>query len=223
MGHALRAPRLVALRTTPPENPHIWDEPRFQGQETRPVTHWGLAQAQVGPLAAPGKYTLKVTADGQTLTQPFEILKDPQIVSSDADLVASTEMQKRIIKDLNETSDMVNHLETVRRQIEDKLKAAQAGAASLRETDAQLASTEFKLIEKSSTLSDDKYFVQAYKVYSNLIWLNGAVGTGAGDEAGGADYRPTDAQVAVLRDDREGSGRRPRRVSGDAQVRIART
>jgi hypothetical protein len=57
---------------------------------------------------------------------------------------------------------------------------------------------EFKLLEKSSTLSDDKYFVQAYKVYSNLIWLNGAVGTVAGDEAGGADYRPTDTQVAVL-------------------------
>ncbi|MEO7271003.1 MAG: sialidase [Vicinamibacterales bacterium] len=192
------APRLVALRTTPPENPNIWSEPRFAGQDTRPITHWGLSQAQVGPLAAPGKYTLKVTTGGQTLSQPFEVLKDPQIVSSDADLVASTEMQKRIVKDLNETSDMVNHLETVRRQIEDKLKASQAGAASLRETDAQLASTEYKLIEKASTLSDDKYFVQAYKVYSNLIWLNGAVGTGAGDEAGGADYRPTDTQVAVL-------------------------
>ncbi len=191
-------PRLVALRTTPAENPNIWSEPRFNGQDTRPVTHWGLAQAQVGALAAPGKYTVKVTTGGQTLTQPFEILKDPQIVSSDADLVASTEMQKRIIKDLNETSDMINHLETVRRQIEDKLKTTQVGAASLRETDAQLASTEYKLIEKSATLSDDKYFVQAYKVYSNLIWLNGAVGTGAGDEAGGADYRPTDAQVAVL-------------------------
>jgi len=192
------APRLVALRTTPSENPHIWDEPRFRGQETRPVTHWGLAQAQVGALAAPGKYTIKMTADGQTLTQPFEILKDPQIVSSDADLLASTEMQKRIIRDLNETSDMVNHLETVRREIQDKLKAAQGVTASLRETDAQLANTEFKLLERSSALSDDKYFVQAYKVYSNLIWLNGAVGTGAGDEAGGADYRPTDAQVAVL-------------------------
>ena len=192
------APRLVALRTTPSENPHIWDEPRFRGQETRPVTHWGLAQAQVGALAAPGKYTIKVTAGGQMLTQPFEILKDPQIVSSEADLVASTEMQKRIIRDLNETSDMVNHLETVRREIQDKLKAAQGVTASLRETDAQLANTEFKLLERSSALSDDKYFVQAYKVYSNLIWLNGAVGTGAGDEAGGADYRPTDAQVAVL-------------------------
>ena len=63
---------------------------------------------------------------------------------------------------------------------------------------AKLAAVEFKLLEKSSTLSDDKYFVQAYKVYSNLIWLNGAVGTGAGDEAGGADYRPTDTQVTVL-------------------------
>src|SRR5205823_4820085 len=24
-------PTLVALKTTPPENPHIWEEPRFQG------------------------------------------------------------------------------------------------------------------------------------------------------------------------------------------------
>ena len=91
-------PRLVALRTTPAENPNIWSEPRFNGQDTRPVTHWGLAQAQVGALAAPGKYTVKVTTGGQTLTQPFEILKDPQIVASDADLVASTEMQKRIVE-----------------------------------------------------------------------------------------------------------------------------
>ncbi len=38
----------------------------------------------------------------------------------------------------------------------------------------------------------------AYKVYMNLIWLNGVVNSGAGDVAGGADYRPTDASVAVL-------------------------
>jgi hypothetical protein len=194
------APRVVALKTTPPENPYIWNEPRFRGQETRPVTHWGLAQAQVGALAAPGRYSLRLTAGGQTLTQPVDVMKDPQIAASDDDLVASTEMQKRIINDLNETSDMVNHLETMRRQIEDKLKADTRAdqQKSLREMDAKLAAVEFKLLEKSSTLSDDKYFIQAYKVYSNLIWLNGAVGTGAGDEAGGADYRPTDTQVAVL-------------------------
>ena len=62
----------------------------------------------------------------------------------------------------------------------------------------KLQGVEDKLIERSALLSDDKYFQQAYKVYSNLIWLNGAVGTGAGDEAGGADYRPTDTQRVVL-------------------------
>ena len=46
--------------------------------------------------------------------------------------------------------------------------------------------------------SDDKWYVEKYKVYMNLVWLSGEVGTGAGDVAGGADYRPTDAQVAVL-------------------------
>ena len=67
----------------------------------------------------------------------------------------------------------------------------------LREMDQKLGDVEYKFIERSAVLSDDKYFQQAYKVYSNLIWLNGAVGTGAGDEAGGADFRPTDTQVAV--------------------------
>ena len=79
-------PRLIAMRTTPPENPHIWEEPRFRGQDTRPVTHWGLDQAQVGPLVVPGKYTVKLTVDGQSSTQPIEILKDPKIATSVADL-----------------------------------------------------------------------------------------------------------------------------------------
>src|SRR5439155_8813317 len=59
-------PRLIAMRTTPAENPHIWEEPRFRGQDTRPVTHWGLDPAQVGPIVVPGKYTVKLTAAGQS-------------------------------------------------------------------------------------------------------------------------------------------------------------
>jgi hypothetical protein len=46
--------------------------------------------------------------------------------------------------------------------------------------------------------SDDKWYVESYKVYQNLIWLNGVVNSGAGDVAGGADERPTDASVGVL-------------------------
>ena len=62
--------------------------------------------------------------------------------------------------------------------------------------------------------------MQAYKVYSNLIWLNGAVGTGAGDEAGGADYRPTDTQVAVLETIEKDLAVGARGVPGDDQGRV---
>jgi hypothetical protein len=32
----------------------------------------------------------------------------------------------------------------------------------------------------------------------NLIWLNGEVGPGAGDVAGGADFAPTDTSISLL-------------------------
>jgi len=56
---------------------------------------------------------------------------------------------------------------------------------------------EYKLVSKALTTSDDKYFIAAYKIYFNLIWLNGEVGTGAGDVAGGADYKPTDTAFSL--------------------------
>ena len=56
-------PLQVALRTTPPEDPHIWEEPRFQGADTRPVAHKGIEQAQFGPIAAPGHYTVNLRDD----------------------------------------------------------------------------------------------------------------------------------------------------------------
>ena len=54
------------------------------------------------------------------------------------------------------------------------------------------------LVSKDLVASDDKYYVSAYKVYFNLLWLNGEVGQGAGDVAGAGDYGPTDTSVALL-------------------------
>ena len=197
-------PTQVALKTTPAENPHIWDEQRFQNTnppETRRITHWGIT-AQTGiPIAAPGKYTVKLTVDGKTFTQPFEVIKDPAISSTDADLVASTKMQVQVRDDINATSDMVNQMELWRKQAEDqaKAKAGQADVVkALNDLNKQILDVELKLVTRSEMLSDDKYFPEAYHVYMNLIWLSGAVGQGASDEAGGPDYHPTDAQGQVL-------------------------
>jgi hypothetical protein len=87
----------VALRTTPPEDPHIWEEPRFKAQDTRPITHWGIGQGEGGPLAAPGKYTLRMTVDGQPYTEADRVkLRMPDAHGTDADLKASTSLQVKV-------------------------------------------------------------------------------------------------------------------------------
>jgi hypothetical protein len=194
-------PTRVALRTTPPDNPHIWEEPRFKGKDTRPIVHWGIEQAMVvGPIAAPGKYTIRMRAKGQTLSQPVEVLKDPAIPSPDADLAASTATQMRVRDDMNAAADMINKLEVMRKSIEDQKKTAKKAAAVklLDGIDQKLMDAELHLLSRTDMHSDDKWYVEKYRVYMNLIWINGVIGTGAGDVAGGADYRPTAASLEVL-------------------------
>ncbi len=208
-------PTLVAVRTPAPENPHIWEERRFRGAESRPITHWGIEEAQVGPLAAPGKYTIKLTVNGQSYTQPVTVVKDPRAPGSDADLETSFKTQLRIRNDINSTSGMVNQIEWTRKQlgvVQQMLKSEQEQNKAKGKEDSKTAdllksvddmskrleSVEYKLVSPSDLNSDDKYYVEPYKVYMNLIWLNGEVGTGAGDVAGGADWKPTDSDLAVL-------------------------
>ena len=60
------SPKQIELRTTPPDNPNIWAEPRFKNTNgTRPIVHWGIQGPQrTGPIANPGQYTLRLTVDG---------------------------------------------------------------------------------------------------------------------------------------------------------------
>ena len=66
------------------------------------------------------------------------------------------------------------------------------------EFDKKLLGIENRLASSALLNSDDKYFVEPYKVYMNLMWLNAEVGTGGGDVAGGADFAPTDTQLELL-------------------------
>src|SRR5437762_1897234 len=111
------APKLVALRTAPAENPHIWEERRFRGMDARPILHWGIKEAEVGPVALPGKYTIRLTIDGQAYTQPLTIIKDPKNSTSDTELEASFKMQLQIRDDISKTAEAVNRIEWMRKQI----------------------------------------------------------------------------------------------------------
>jgi hypothetical protein len=195
-------PLRVDLRTTPPDNPHIWEEPRFKGKNVRPITHWGIQNPIAsGPLVLDGKYSARVTADGKSATQPFSVMRDPEVLTSEADIAWSTQAQTKVRDDMDAAAEIINKVETMRRQIEDRVRGDTAKAelrVALKEMDKKLLDIELVLLSKSDFYSDDKYYVEPFHVYLNLIWLSGEIGTGAGDVAGGAEFRPTDASIQVL-------------------------
>jgi len=196
------APRLISLRTLPPEDPHIWQEARFRGDDSRPVTHWGMERVPT-PMAAPGKYEARLTIDGKTLTQPVTILMDPNCPSSEADLEASVKLQLQIGSDIDKVSDMVNNIEWMRQQLADVEKMLgsnpvdKARRQEAEQMDQKMQDVEYELLSKPLAASDDKMYISAWKIYYNLLWLNGEIGSGAGDVAGGTDFRPTDTEVTL--------------------------
>ncbi len=199
------APRQIVLRTIPPEDPHIWQEGRFLDMDSRPVTHWGMERIP-SPMAAPGKYEARLTVDGQTFTQPLTILMDPHSAGTQADIEASVQMQLRIGKDVDKVSDMVNRIEWMRKQLADveKMEGGQEGDKQMlqdaNQMDEKMQDVEYELLSKPLAASDDKTYISAWKIYYNLLWLSAEIGPGAGDVAGGEDYRPTDTEAGLLGD-----------------------
>ncbi|HEV2348799.1 MAG TPA: sialidase [Terriglobia bacterium] len=197
-------PRLVALRTGAPDNPNIWDEPRFRDKDSRAILHWGTREAEVGPIVAPGKFTVRLTVDGQTMTQPLTVVSDPRAPGSNADIEATVKLQLRIRDDISKISDMVNQVEWARKQLDvviDMLHSQKKEGEfpkSVADMGKKMLALETTLVGREQLNSDDKYFVESLKPYFSLIWLNGEVGTGAGDVAGGANFAPTDTTPAIL-------------------------
>jgi len=112
------SPRAVALRTVAPDNPHIWDEPRFRDSDSRPITHWGTESSAVGAVVAPGKYAVRLKVGDQSYTRPLTVLRDPRAPGSDADIELSVKTLRRITADIDHVSDTVNEIEWLRKQIE---------------------------------------------------------------------------------------------------------
>lgn len=196
------SPAQPVLRSIPPDNPFIWEAGRWQGRE-RPVTHWGLGAQRWQPTAAPGKYTVRLMYNGRQHSQPFEVWRDVTLPSTDADLVASSQLQRDVVSAINEVVDRINRIEIMRAQVEDLRKQH----ANNKQLDTALAGiykqmyeTELHYLSRTEMHSDDKWYVEKYKLYLNLVWLLAEIGGGGGDVAGGAGYRPTNAAVGVFKD-----------------------
>jgi hypothetical protein len=195
----------VALRTTPPGNPHIWSEKRFVGKSTRPVFYYGVGgESTDGPLVPPGTYTVKLTAAGQTQSQQVVVVKDPRTPASVDDAIASSKLSFSIYQDTDLSVQLINQIEWSRKQLEDTralLVARKADKSLLDATDElnkKYLAQEDQLMHPTIAEGDEKSFRGPLGLYLKFVWLGAEVGTGGGDVAGNSDFAPTEPEKQVF-------------------------
>lgn len=66
-----------------------------------------------GPTVLPGQYQVRLTVDGADHLQGFEVVRDPRIESSDADLAAQRDMLRELRDQLSETNRTINEIDAL--------------------------------------------------------------------------------------------------------------
>ena len=65
---------------------HYTPVPNVQPEFPMSATYRNTAPASTSPWVAPGNYTVVLTVDGKSFTQPITVQMDPRVKTSDADL-----------------------------------------------------------------------------------------------------------------------------------------
>lgn len=151
-------------------NTFIWDR-RYPGADMLPdAIFQGSA---IGPLAPPGTYRVELTAGERTYTQSFQILKDPRIPYSDADLVEQFEFLIGVRDKLTETMNLVRKIRQMRGRAEELLQKADGGqrAQALQGLNDKLYPLEERLVQYRARAGQD-LLNYATAIDSKLARLN---------------------------------------------------
>jgi photosystem II stability/assembly factor-like uncharacterized protein len=92
-----------------------------------------------GVWAPPGRYAVRLSAGGRTLTQPLLVEKDPRVPASDADLVRQFELARRVEADRVRVAVALGQAAALRKQAQAlSPKASGVAAAALAEFEKRL-------------------------------------------------------------------------------------
>jgi photosystem II stability/assembly factor-like uncharacterized protein len=101
-------------------NRFVWDTRYSDAVRFPGMILW--AGGVSGPKMPPGTYQVKLTVDGKSFTQNFEIKADPRVTTTAADYAKQAELGLKIRDKLSETHNAIIQIREVRRQVEDLLK-----------------------------------------------------------------------------------------------------
>ena len=171
-----------------------WDM-RYPGATDFPGLIMWAANSR-GPLAAPGMYQVRLTADGQTETQPFAIKREPRLLKdvSDQDLREEFDLAIKVRDKASQANEAVLLVRGIKAQIAErksKLDAKSAAVArALDEFAAALSAIEGEIYQVKLQSSQDPLNFPI-KLNNKIAALQGVIES--------ADVRPTEQAYSVFR------------------------
>jgi len=177
-------------------NRFTWDL-RQEGAVTFPGMIMWAAAPQRGPASPPGQYSVRVTANGQSVTKPFTIGIDPRLRAqgiTEADLQEQFKLSARVRDKVTEANQAVIQIRSVREQVNDRLakvperrrKEIQAIADGLMKP---LTAVEEEIYQVRNRSSQDP-LNYPIKLNNKIAALAGVVES--------ADSKPTDQSYTVF-------------------------
>ena len=185
-GGARRLPAEAGL------NRFVWDLRYSDATRFPGLIMW--AGNTSGPRAAPATYQVKLTVDGKTMTQSFEVKKDPRLETTQAEFAKQLDLLLKIRDKFSETSEAILQIRDTRKQIDDitnRLKDQPSGKAiadAAKPLKAKLTAVEEELYQTKNQSSQDP-LNYPIRLNNKLAALTGVVG--------GSDSAPTDQTYAV--------------------------
>ena len=169
-------------------NRFVWDL-RYPGAMTFPGIVLRYAFPGEGPVAPPGNYTVRLTANGETMTRPLVIQKDPRLTDvTDADLQEQFRLAIQIRDETARAHEAILQIHS----IEDQLK----------QRNSQIGQPGDLIRSKLDEIQQDLYQVRnrsprdtlnyPIKLNNQLAVLQRLVDMG--------DYRPTDQDYEVFKE-----------------------
>jgi photosystem II stability/assembly factor-like uncharacterized protein len=170
----------------------VWDL-RYPSPGMAPFnTPWGVS----GVWAPPGSYTVRLTVDGKSYTQPLVVMKDPRVKASDADLeaqfAAAEESNKAgfaLAKEMKQVAAIEGQLTAAETRAQGNAAAAQA-LARFRGRFEEVAGPKFA--------GYGPPVIPLQTDFSSLRYLSGAF-RGLTQAIESADAAPTAEQLAALK------------------------
>ena len=182
------------LRNETSRAPRMRTKPQYDAEfEMSPDgTRDAAGVGSISVLMPPGRYTVRLTRAGKTLTQPLEVRRDPNQGETLADIKAATDAMLAIQKDHAASAQMIGQIESVRAQLQALGSNAQA-TAELRQAggalEGKFVEVEGRLVDPRLTGHGQDEVRYPVKTAGQLSWLAGGVGA--------SDFPPTAQQREV--------------------------